>query len=73
MRIPSAGSIPLQPESMMNDLRRPHSDEGTLSVRIPDSNRVATCSHVGCACQLCASGAETMPHDCNYGDERLTR
>ena len=71
----SAGSIPTQPEGIMPMMRRPHSGIGMLPVRIPDSDRVATCSDVGCASHSCASRSESMRHGCNHvsnhGDERL--
>ena len=68
----SAGSIPLQPESIRINMRRPHSGIGILPVHIPDSDRVATCSNVG---QSCASRVEPMRQGCNHvsthGDERF--
>ena len=71
----SAGSIPLQPESIGINMRRPHSGIGILPVHIPNSDRVATCPDVGCASQSCASRSEPMRQDCNHvlthGDERL--
>ena len=46
--------------------RCPHSGVGTLPVHSSNTDRVANCLDVECACQSSAAGAQTMRNDCNY-------
>ena len=41
-------------------------EDGTLPVHSSNTDRVANCLDVECACQSSAAGAQTMRDDCNY-------
>ena len=53
-------------DSSEKDKRCPHSGIGTLPVHSSNTDRVANCLDVECACQSSAAGAQTMRDDCNY-------
>ena len=53
-------------DSSEKDKRCPHSGVGTLPVHSSNTDRVANCLDVECACQSSAAGAQTMRNDCNY-------
>ena len=53
-------------DSSEKNKRCPHSGVGTLPVHSSNTDRVANCLDVECACQSSAARAQTMRDDCNY-------
>ena len=53
-------------DSSEKDKRCPQVGVGTLSLHSSNTDRVANCLDVECACQSSVAGAQSMRDDCNY-------